>query len=204
MDAVDISQEILEFAQRGVYSLENLDDSDSINHGGARDKTDVTWNTFRDQNAPIFQRMTEEEVKAMCDVQEDRVTIRPWLRTGITWLRGDASDPELVDLLGPQDIVVANRFLCHMNPITAERCLRNVGRMVKRGGYLFVSGIDLDVRTRVAQDLDWKPITESMREIHEGDVSLQRGWPFEYWGLEPFSQRRPDWKTRYASVFQVG
>jgi hypothetical protein len=37
-----------------------------------------------------------------------------------------------VTLLGLQDIVIANRFLCHMEPRDAERCLRNIARLVDR------------------------------------------------------------------------
>ena len=202
--AVDISQEILEFAEKGVYSRKGLDALDAPHHEGITDRGDVTWNTCRDQNAPIFERMTEEEVEAMCDVEGDQVRVKPWLKEGISWLRGDAGDPDLVGVLGPQDIVVANRFLCHMEPAAAERCLCNLARLVKPGGYLFVSGIDLDVRTRVAWSMGWKPVTDLMREIHEGDVSLRRGWPLEYWGLEPFCKNRSDWRIRYASVFQIG
>ena len=47
----------------------------------------------------------------------------------------------------------ANNFLCHMYPADAERCLRNIARDgPSREDSLFVSGIDLDVRTRVAVD----------------------------------------------------
>ncbi len=148
--------------------------------------------------------MTRDEIEAMCDIDREQARIKPWLKEGIRWLRGDASDPDLVDLLGPQDIVVANRFLCHMEPKSAERCLRNVGRMVRPGGYLLVSGIDLDVRTRIAQEMGWRPVPELVREIHDGDTSLRRGWPLEYWGLEPYRDDRPDSGIRYASVFQVG
>jgi 2-polyprenyl-3-methyl-5-hydroxy-6-metoxy-1,4-benzoquinol methylase len=90
-------------------------------------------------------------------------------------MRGDASDPELPVLLGPQDIVVAKRFLCHMVPADAEKTLRNIARQVKSRGYLFVSGVDLDLRARVAQQMGWQPVTDLMKEIHEGDVSLRRG-----------------------------
>ena len=133
-----------------------------------------------------------------------KLRVRSWLKEGIIWLRGDAGDAELVRSLGPQDIVVANRFLCHMKPAAAERCLRNIARLVKPGGYLFVSGIDLDVRTRVAQEMGWKPVTDLIREIHEGDTSLRNGWPLEYWALEPFCDDRADWRIRYASVFRIG
>jgi hypothetical protein len=110
----------------------------------------------------------------------------------------------MVSALGPQDIVVANRFLCHMGPEAAEECLRNIVGLVKPGGYIFVSGVDLDVRARVARAMDWKPITDLIKEIHEGDSSLRNGWPLEYWGLEPFRDDRTDWQFRYASVFQIG
>lgn len=204
MRAVDISQEILDFAERGVYSADSPNVLQASSHEIIRERVaDVTWNTRRDQIASIFYRMTDEEVGVMFQVEGDHARVRPWLREGIIWLRGDAGDPELAGVLGPQDIVVANRFLCHMKPAAAERCLRTIARLVKPGGYLFVSGIDLDVRTRVAQRLGWKPVTDLMREIHEGDPSLRNGWPLEYWGLEPFCENRPDWRIRYASVFQI-
>jgi chemotaxis methyl-accepting protein methylase len=202
--AIDISQEIVDFAERGVYSRSNPGVLKARNQEG-NGAGDLIWNTNRDQvNVSMFERMTDQEVEAMFEVEGDQARVRSWLKEGIIWLRDDASDPELISRLGPQDIMVANRFLCHMEPAAAERCLRNIARLVKPGGYLFVSGIDLDVRTRVAREMGWKPVTELMKEIHEGDGSLRRGWPLEYWGLEPFREDRPDWKIRYASVFQVG
>jgi SAM-dependent methyltransferase len=204
VQAVDISQDILDFAQRAVYSRKTLDASSAPDHESSTNVEDVTFNTCRDQNAPIFERITEEELQAMFEVDGDQVRVKPWLKEGISWLRADASEEGLVDALGPQDIVVANRFLCHMGPVAAEKCLRNIARLVKPGGYLFVSGIDLDVRAKVSQSMGWIPLPDLMREIHEGDPSIRRGWPTEYWGLEPFCDKRPDWRIRYASVFQIG
>jgi 2-polyprenyl-3-methyl-5-hydroxy-6-metoxy-1,4-benzoquinol methylase len=148
--------------------------------------------------------MTAKEVEAMFEVEGYQAKVRSWLKEGITWLTGDANDPELVRVLGLQDMVVANRFLCHMDPQAAENCLRNIARLVKPGGYLFVSGVDLEVRTRVAWDLGWRPVTDLLKEVHDGDYSLRNGWPLEWWGLEPFCHDRSDWKIRYASVFQIG
>jgi len=44
--------------------------------------------------------------------------------------------------------------------------MRNIARLVKPGGYL----VDLEVRTRVARSLGWKPVGDLLRETHEGDV----------------------------------
>lgn len=203
-NAIDISQEIVEFAARGVYSLRDVDLSNPPEHFGDTAFGSITWNTWRDQGAPIFERMTGEEIDAMFEMKGNDAKIRPFLKEGISWQCADAGDPKLVSQLGPQDIVVANRFLCHMEPADAAKCLRNVGRLVKPGGYLFVSGIDLDVRTKVARESGWKPVGDLLREIHEGDPSLSCGWPLHYWGLEPFDNNRRDWKMRYSSVFQIG
>lgn len=204
INAIDISQEIVDFAAKGVYSLGNTDALASLDEEEAKGRGEVSWNTSRDQNAWIFGCMSEEEIGAMFEVKGNQASIKPWLKEGITWRCADANDPKLPAVMGPQDIVVANRFLCHMEPSDAQRCLRNVARLIKQGGYLFVSGIDLDVRTRVALEMGWKPVTDLLKEVHEGDASIRYGWPLEYWGLEPLDDRRPDWQIRYASVFQIG
>jgi chemotaxis methyl-accepting protein methylase len=204
MHAVDVSQQILTFAEKGVYSLNNGSTISRVeDHRIVTQLDDVTY-TEMDQNASIFERMTDKELQAMFAIHGDLASVRSWVKEGVDWLCGDAGDPDLIGVLGPQDIVVANRFLCHMAPATANRCLCNVARLVKPGGYLFVSGIDLDVRTKVARRMGWKPVTDLIRDVHEGDSSLRRGWPLEYWGLEPFCDTRSDWKIRYASVFQIG
>jgi SAM-dependent methyltransferase len=163
----------------------------------------VTGITFRDQPSSIFERMSAVEMETMFEREGEQVRVRPRFRDGISWRLGDASDPGLPDSVGLQDIVVANRFLCHMRPDEAEACLRNLARLVKSGGYLFVSGVDLGVRSKLVQELGWRPVPELIMEIHEGDPSLLRDWPLVYWGLEPFDQSRDDWKIRYASVFQL-
>ncbi len=179
--AIDISEEIVEFARRGVYSLSDC----SL------------------VQAHMFERLAEREMTVLFDKEGDEVRIKPWIAQGIHWQKGDAEDPHLADLLGPQDIVVANNFLCHMVPAHAERCLRNLARLVKPGGYLSIAGIDLDVRARVALDLGWSPVLDMIEEIHNGDPSVRRDWPWRYWGLEPFDSNRPDWRTRYAAIFQL-
>jgi SAM-dependent methyltransferase len=181
-NAVDISRDVLEIAQKGIYSLESPELVDE----------------------PIFERMTQREMQEMFDREDDQVKIKSWIKEGINWHCGDAGDPGIVDVLGPQDLVVANRFLCHMVPAEAEKCLRNIARLVKPGGHLFVSGIDLDVRTRIAIDMNWEPLRDSIEAIHDGDPTLRVDWPFAYWGLEPFNKNHPDWNIRYASVFRIG
>lgn len=181
-NASDISSDIVGIARRGIYS--------------SKDDTLV--------GSPIFERLTDQEIESIFEpVGEDR-KIQAWIQEGIQWQVADATDEQLVSVLGGQDIVVANKFLCHMDPPAAESCLRNLARLVVPGGYLFVSGIDLDVRTKVARELGWLPVLDSIEEIHDGDPSVRKDWPWRYWGLEPFDRKRSDWAIHYASVFRLG
>jgi chemotaxis methyl-accepting protein methylase len=178
--AVDISKEILNFAEKGIYSP----------------------NSCELVGSSIFERLTAHEIEQMFDWDGDQARVKPWLQEGITWQLGDASSPGLIHVLGPQDIVVANNFLCHMEPPAAESCLRNIAGLVDRGGYLFVSGVDLEVRAKVAHELGWRPIPELLEQIHDGDPAVRRDWPWGWWGLEPLNHRRHDWQLRYAAAFQ--
>jgi SAM-dependent methyltransferase len=181
LHAVDISKQVLSVAEDGVY-------------------TAAASELVR---ASVFERLTNAEVVGMFDWDGDRAKVKSWLREGIVWRVDDCTDPELISGLGPQEIVVANNFLCHMASADAERCLRNLAQLVRPGGYLFVSGVDLDVRTRVALDLGWEPVAELMPDIHEGDPSVRADWPWQWWGLEPLNRRRRDWQIRYAAAFRI-
>jgi SAM-dependent methyltransferase len=155
-------------------------------------------------NTDIFERVTEGETQELFDRDADIITVKSWLREGIEWSVGDAAAPEILDSLGQHDLVVANNFLCHMQAAIAARCLRNIARLARPRGFLLVSGVDLDIRASVADDLGWRAVEELLEEIHEGDPCMRNLWPFHYVGLEPLDKNRPDWRLRYATAFQVG
>jgi chemotaxis protein methyltransferase CheR len=183
--ALDISQEVLQIGEAATYPLDAMEPVQDLG------------------SQSIFERMSSAEMEDLFEDVDANARVRQRFREGIDWRLGDAGDPDLVGDLGPQDIVVANRFLCHMHPDAAETCLRNLSRLVKKDGYLFVSGVDLAVRSKVALKQDWRPVIDLIEEIHEGDPTLRRDWPLCYWGLEPFDRTKEDWKVRYASVFRL-
>jgi chemotaxis methyl-accepting protein methylase len=173
---LDVDEAVLDIARSGCYPL-----------------TDFTWQ---------FERLSPEEYSQICPTDGNSAKVSENLRSGIRWLHGDACDLELPEKIGQQDMVVANRFLCHMEPQPASNCLRAIARLVSTGGYLFVTGVDLAVRLRVMRELGFLPVTQNLEDIHNGDISLLDGWPWECWGLEPFDNRRADWIERYAMVYQ--
>jgi chemotaxis methyl-accepting protein methylase len=181
LHAVDISKQAVDFAKRGVYSRTAPELSNTV----------------------IFERMTQAEMEELFHADGNAMTVKAWIKQDIVWKVRDAGDQAILDELGPQDMVVANNFLCHMNDSDAEACLRNIGRLVNPNGYLFVSGVDLDVRTKVASDSGWKPLEELLVEIHEGDPCMTALWPCHYGGVEPLNKKSRDWRTRYAAAFQL-
>lgn len=181
LDATDISTEVLAVAKRGVYP--------------------VTSPTLPTDD--ILERMSRVEIDEVFDRDGDAFRVRPWIREGIEWHEKDVRNHEALYELGTYDLVVANNFLCHMNVASAEACLRKIGGLVRADGYVIVSGVDLDVRTKVATELGWRPVEELLEEIHEGDRTLREVWPFLYCGLEPLDKARRDWRQRYAAAFQV-
>src|SRR5262249_5684160 len=104
VNAVDIAPDAVEIAERGVYSAA---ESEMV-------------------HSSICEGLTEDERHEMFEWDGDNAQIKSWLREGVSWRLGDASDPNLTTSLGPHDLVVANNFLCHMTESSAESCLRNL------------------------------------------------------------------------------
>lgn len=181
LHAVDISDQAVNIGKAAVYSSE---------------PSKVT-------RTAITERMTAAEVDTVFKQEGDRLVVKPQLRQGIQWYVGDIRSEAVRGLIGLNDMVLANNFLCHMDPPDAEECLRSIGHLVKPGGYVFVAGVDLEVRSKIARELGWQPVQELLEEIHDGDPTLRKAWPFDYTGLEHLDKRREDWTIRYAATFKV-
>ena len=109
LHAVDVSRPAVEFAKRGVYSLASSPSTSKA----------------------IFERLTSAETDEFFDRDGEMMTVKSWIRESIHWKVGDAGDAETIDLLGAQDVVFANNFLCHLEAMEADRCLRNIARVIK-------------------------------------------------------------------------
>jgi len=130
----------------------------------------------------------------MFDWEGKQAKIKSWLRQGIIWKLGDAADPELINVLGFQDIVVASNFLCHMAPVDAEECLRNITSLVGPGGQLLVSSVDLDVRTKVALDLGWNRCWHCWRRFTTVTLACEPTGPGHGGGSSCSTNRGPTGK----------
>jgi len=155
-----------------------------------------------DPSSREVEGLSTEERDAIFETASDgALVVRERWRRPVAFSVLDACAPGLAERVGLHDLVLANKFLCHMEPEAARQCLRNLASAVRPGGVLLVSGVDLDVKAAVARELGLVPDEQALEALHEGDMTLRRGWPFEYWGLEPLNRRRRDFACRYASAF---
>lgn len=160
------------------------------------------------QDAPELRKeLSPETIEELFDRERETgiLRIKPYLADGIHWLVGDARDPNLVALVGVQDVLLANNFLVHMRPAAAEECMTCLLHLVRPGGLFVCRGVDLSVRESVARRSGLEPITDDIQQIHDADPMLDapKDWPWKYWGLEPMDLTRRDWPTRYAAIFRV-
>jgi len=151
----------------------------------------------------LFKYTQDDEINRFFIRDGEWLVVKPELRAGIQWHLGDPTREPLYSSIPKQDILFINRLLFHMSREEAHRCLLAAASLIRPGGYLFVSGVDLDLRSQLARAGHWRPIMDRLEPIHAGDDTMTMDWPFERWGLEPLDRHHPDWPIRYCSVFQL-
>ncbi|MFZ3064381.1 MAG: CheR family methyltransferase [Nitrospirota bacterium] len=114
----------------------------------------------------------------------------------------DVLNSNLKGITGISDIVFAQNFIFHMRRKTAKAAFNNVCSILNSKAVLFIDGIDIDIRLKLAKRNNLEPLEYKIEEIHnEAMMARGVGWPYSYWGLEPFSMSDKDWKRRYSTIF---
>jgi len=150
----------------------------------------------------VLSTLTQEESKSLFDQDGGFLQVKDQFRN-VDWYLQDPTEASFTSTYPKQDFVVANRLLFHMDRKEQYRALKAIASMVRPGGYLFVSGVDLEVRLRIVNEFNLQPVPELLEEIHAGDETMTLDWPFQRWGLEPLNKKERNWMTRYCAVFQM-
>jgi chemotaxis methyl-accepting protein methylase len=143
-----------------------------------------------------------EFVEATFERRGEDYVVRPEIAGCAEFHPGDVLRRDLATRVGSSDIVFAQNFVFHLKRPAARVALDNIHSVVAPGGFLFVDGADLDLRTSFAHRHRLQPVVDEIEQIHnEARRARAVGWPHQYWGLEPFEGSRDDWWMRYATVF---
>lgn len=148
------------------------------------------------------QEMTTEFVDATFEVEGDRHIVKPEIKRHVSFAVADILDEQAVERYSGMDIVYAQNFLFHLEPSMATRAFGNICRMLNSRAALFVDGTDLPLRQKLTRKYGLAPLDYEIEQIHnEARWARSVGWPYRYWGLEPFMFSRRDWRRRYATIF---
>lgn len=175
MRAYDIDEPTLEKAKIGIYPA------------GSRE----------------LSKCSQEEITEIFNKDGESFKVKDQYTKIVHWELNDPTREPVISSIPKQDLVIANRLLFHMSKNEQRRAMRAISSMVRSGGYISVVGADLDVRTQIAEELEWKPLINYIEDVHAGDETMTCDWPFKYWGLEPIDKKYKKWELRYCSFFQV-
>jgi chemotaxis protein methyltransferase CheR len=184
----DISEAVVEVARKGVYRPDAPSAEGGLYLIGRAEVSSQDVDDLRDILEPL---------------PDGTLRVHDWLRENIIWHTADATSLSLIDVVGEQDILIANNFIGPMDDPLAEACLRNVMKLVCPGGLLVVEGIDTDLKTRILKGSNFGPVLTRQEDIWTADAS-KRGWPWIRWGHEPLDRNREAWQFRYSVIFRRG
>jgi len=175
IDAYDISQEMIERCRRAVYSKDEI-----FTHAAITDKF----------------------VGELFDRYRDIYRVKSEIRQRVAFGIADVLSPALHSDLGDADIVFAQNLLFNLKPQLARKAFDNICKLLRPRSVLFIEGMDLQMRVQLTRKYRLKPLDFEIEIIHEDARRVRAdGWPWRYWGLEPFSETGRHWKERYCTIF---
>jgi chemotaxis methyl-accepting protein methylase len=174
VDASDVSESAVRKARRGQYARNEVYSHELI---------------------------TEQFIRQTFDVDGSTYNVKPSIAEKVSFNVVDIFSPDLVANVPPADIVFAQNFLFHMKPRRASLAFDAICTLLKPRAALFIDGMDLPVRVRATKRHNLVALDYQIETIHKENQRKIDPWPWVYWGLEPFSGQRRDWRRRYATIF---
>jgi chemotaxis protein methyltransferase CheR len=172
--AYDIDQECIDKARSARYKPEEVLNNELIT-------SDFVNNTF--------------------DKVDGYYVIKNDIKKHVHFNVADVLDTNLSEQIGTADIVFAQHVLIHLKPKQAVKGFRNICRLLNPKAALFISGMELDMLVKLTRENNLIPCEYKVEEIYKERGILSKGWPYSYWGSEPFMRVRKDWQRRYSTIF---
>jgi hypothetical protein len=148
------------------------------------------------------QLLTAEFMQATFEVRNDVYRVKPSIAARTRFQVADVLSAGLDQQIGQCDLLFAQNFLFHLNRKAAVRALDNLCSLLKPRAALFIDGMDIDLRRKGTRLQRLVPLDFRIEEIHnEARRARAAGWPYGYWGLEPYMTSAGDWRRRYATIF---
>lgn len=147
-------------------------------------------------------RITRSFVDDTFDELGDRYVVKQELRGHVEFSVADVLDERSVGKLGKADIVFVQNLLVNLRRDKARIAFRHACSLMKQRAVMFLDGMDHDLRCRLTHRYGLTPLTYKLDQIYrEAREERGTGWPYNYWGIEPFLLHPHDWQRRYGTIF---
>jgi chemotaxis methyl-accepting protein methylase len=194
-EAFSIASILTQYARGIDFSIKAVD----LDREMIRRAWEATYST---SDVFTHSRITPSFVENTFDEQGDHYTVKPELIKRIEFSVADVLDEKTVTALGNADIVFVQNLLVNLRRNKARIAFRNAFRLLKRRSVMFVDGMDHDLRTRLTRRYGLTPLTFKLDQIYrEAREERGAGWPYNYWGIEPFLLHPHHWQRRYGTIF---
>ncbi len=146
--------------------------------------------------------ITDSFVNSTFDIINNLYKIKQKITEHVSFDVIDALNPHLNRVIGTSDIIFSQNFLLHMKPELAKRAFLNICTILNQKSALFIDGMDIGMRQSLTRKNKMVPLEYEIEKIHnEARRARGIGWPYSYWGLEPYSGTRKDRQRRYSTIF---
>jgi len=144
---------------------------------------------------------TNDFVASTFDADDEAYIVKPAIARRVSFGVADLFDDSVIQRIGAADIVFAQNVLINFPRPRARQAFQQILQLLKPRAALFIDGMDIDLREELTRAAGLHPLDYKIRQIHD-DARVIRGdvWPWVYWGLEPFAERR-NWRERYATIY---
>lgn len=144
----------------------------------------------------------EDFLERTFDLVDGLFVVKPEIRALVSFETADLLAPEIVDRFRPADIVFVQNVLFHLPPDMARKAFANVLRLLKPGAFLFIEGMELDMRSELTKAADLVPLDYRVKEIYEySRRHIPTFWWRHYFGNEPYSRLSSNRIARYSTIF---
>jgi len=147
------------------------------------------------------EMLPSDFISSTFDREDGHYVIKGEIRDHVQFDLADVLDLNLKEQVGTSDIVYAQQLLIHLEHEQARKGFENICGLLKPGAVLFIAGIELNMLVRFTRKNSFTPCEYKVQEINQEIAMTEGGWPYVYWGREPFMTVRKDWQRRYATIF---
>ena len=162
--------------------------------------------SMRYTSKEVFNNETDTDqfdsfVKNTFDIENDVYHIKQDVGRHVQFGVANVLDSHLKEKIGTADIVYVQHLLIHLKVKDQKKAFRNIHSLLNPKAALFVAGNEYDTLEKLTTKYDLRPLDYNIEQIHSEVGVYCRGWPWVYWGVEPFVDFGPSSKRRYSTIF---